>query len=401
MIDWVKIRVQSFDFNSILEHSDLDFVEQVSRKTGEVSQNRIEARYKGLTFVLIERKHLELTGSLHKFFNAISSPSITNPEGYNWNEYSFSDLKETIQWLCNFLDLEPEQFRIHNIEIGVNINHPDLSPNLILNGLLQFSTKPWIDMPSGTNVIGKQAILGNYRVKFYDKGTQAKIPDPILRYEIKVRKMVHLQSIGINSFVDLLDLSKFRQLGKMLMDSVSKVHLYQTGIDCQALTPSSKKFYRDSRHPTYWNDLHKEKRNSYKRKRTRYNKLVANHTEESTHKKLLSAIEEKVSQLCTNGPKNRTILTAFARSYGMEKPYHFIPLYIGLKENYEHSRDKEERQRKCKVCKRDISHKRKDAKFCSKRCRNAESNPRHNPKNYRNRKYGSEPGPVLFPDLYK
>jgi hypothetical protein len=68
----------------------------------------------------------------------------------------------------------------------------------------------------------------NYIIKMYDKGAQYRQPNNILRFEVKTKKMQHIQKTRIGNLEDLKDRSKLLILREILIDLFDKVQTLLT-----------------------------------------------------------------------------------------------------------------------------------------------------------------------------
>lgn len=159
----------------------------------------------------IPSEKLRISNSIHKLWNiAVNQSSIGN---HNYNDFTISDVKETIEYICNEFDIKAKEFEvIGRLEYGLNINISPLDPykDMISYYISQQSRHPKL---YGTffnrenKVIGASANFGQYRVKFYDKSTQSKLSNKgIVRYEIvnlKNRRYKDLLGKGLVTLKDL------------------------------------------------------------------------------------------------------------------------------------------------------------------------------------------------------
>ena len=114
MIDFVKIKIKDPDINELRNLPFLEWDELTNTRTGVVKE--YNAKFNGLTVVIINNQYTYISGSLHKYWN------ITNTgEDQNYNDFTFLSLVWTIQDICTRFSLNPVNCKIENIETGVNI----------------------------------------------------------------------------------------------------------------------------------------------------------------------------------------------------------------------------------------------------------------------------------------
>ena len=161
-------------------------------------------------------EELWIRNSLHKFYNAVVRPI---PIGQcNHNDFTVSNLIETIEYICKVLNRKPEDFELFGrFEFGVNINvspyRPieDIVSSYISHGTTSINRFHGHAKAKG-KITGASAYAYEYRVKFYDKSKQAEIhPKGILRYEICNHRVGRLK--------------KLLGISKVTLKAVSYTHL--------------------------------------------------------------------------------------------------------------------------------------------------------------------------------
>lgn len=391
VIDFVKIRIEGINPKDLEQHPVLQFVQDFCEKTGEMFPNKKRAEYHGLTVWIFDGRTVMLKGSLHKFWNELHGRTDKSGTGINWNDFPAEALQETILLLSELIGTPPDTFRLQNLEFGVNLIEPAHTPAKVLQSLLLHQHKPFDRMTGkvGRRSIGKEVSNQRYTIKIYNKGYQAGLVFKVLRYEIKTTRMEHLADAGIHNLADLLQPTRLASLQRILEASLDNILLHDPEVKAKDLTPATRKFWNATRHPTYWTDLRCLDRRKFERQRRRHRKIVEQTTPYGMLPDLKASIAKKWQDLLNNDPKNTTNLTDFVTKMGNQENDRFNTSSSMLNRSYELMPD----VRTCKSCGRDISHRRKNAVFCSsKACRNADSNPRNN----RKRKYGTELGLELF-----
>jgi hypothetical protein len=207
MIDYVKITINNSHLHERLlkeqpgDVSDLTFERGRDRYTSH--------KYRDLLFTLHDSGRVELSGSLHKYWN----------QGvHNWNDFTRVDLWDTIHDLCQWLQIEPREGELHNIEFGVNLQLP-FSPPELLRDLIAYKSYSFgrVSVPQGGTYY--QAKNFDCFVKCYDKGAQYRRPDHLLRFEVKVKSMRYLHGANVRTLHDLLSGSNLAVLGAMLCEA--------------------------------------------------------------------------------------------------------------------------------------------------------------------------------------
>ena len=133
-----------------------------------------------------------IKGSLHKFKNGGK---------HNYDDFPWYQVSETIDELSEVLGIDVRYLKLINLEWGVNIK-TEIAPKEIISGLVMHKGVRFEKMyvSPGTCYICAHA---QFSVKVYDKGTQYRLPENILRIEISSNKAAFINSFGIITLDDL------------------------------------------------------------------------------------------------------------------------------------------------------------------------------------------------------
>lgn len=116
MVDFVKAGIFDRALAADLKaHSLLSFKGQFDIKTGVANENDVTAKCENVQF-RIRGGYIEMTGSLHYLFN-----KLNNNGHQNYNDFSLSDIRWTIEYLRRTFNIDPQKMRVHNFEFGYNI----------------------------------------------------------------------------------------------------------------------------------------------------------------------------------------------------------------------------------------------------------------------------------------
>lgn len=202
MIDFVKLVINTKDLPArLLENQDLTFERKRDRYTSR--------RFRDLLLTVHDSGRVEVAGSLHKYWNH---------GAHNWNDFSRVDLWDTIHDFCGWLQVDPSECTLHNLEFGVNIPLP-FSPPELLRDLLGYKTYSFgrVSVPNAGTYY--QARTFDCYVKCYDKGAQYDRPGHLLRFEVKVKSMRFLSGANVRTLQDLLTGANLAVLGTMLFEA--------------------------------------------------------------------------------------------------------------------------------------------------------------------------------------
>ena len=163
MIDFIKIRVINTDPKVLLNNPLLEFKQEVSVKTGELSKN-VEAIYKGLKFIVYASGVIIVQGSLHKYMN--------NGK-HNYDDFYRSQLAQVISEFLSTFNLSDRNCTLVNVEVSANVIPPIPSKELI-NYMILHHRKvfKYGDVRNGHY---KQIAYREYILKAYDKSTQYQL----------------------------------------------------------------------------------------------------------------------------------------------------------------------------------------------------------------------------------
>ena len=167
-----------------MNNHSLDWINEVSNKNGEV--RKIHADISELK-IEVKGNYIELSGSLHKY----------HEEGFNFSDFNYQYLIETVLQVCEILQINPFKCPVRNVEFGVNII-PPIPTKCLIRQLIGHKTMTFTRMDSyGNKSLGKTVKHQQYQIKCYNKSKQFGLDKDVFRYEIRVKKMRHLEKIEI------------------------------------------------------------------------------------------------------------------------------------------------------------------------------------------------------------
>lgn len=285
---------------------ELDWTISVNENTGEV-KNTKTAKYNGLLFI-DKGNWLYFKGSLHNYFNSGM---------HNYNDFTYTDLENTVDDLNVRFGIDTNRTRLENVEFGVNIELP-YSPNIIIDSLVLHKGKPFNKFTIGRGV---ECNHTQYFIKVYNKGHQYELEKNLLRVEIKVIKMQYfkVRKIPIETIDDLLNRATLEALGKLLAQTIDEVLFTDLNlIKNDNLNDKEQLIIARGSNPKYWENLKPNsekfpqgnKDPKYKRQRKNYYKeLEQFEMILIKHSKLKTEIVKKVASKFTDlNSTKRTIL---------------------------------------------------------------------------------------------
>lgn len=200
------------------------------------------AEYFGLKFHLKKDK-IRLQGSVHKYRN----------EGkHNYDDFKAVDVAEVVRELSEHFEIDTSTTFLNNVEFGVNVVLP-FRVHVVLDNLIAHKGKPFkytVDDGMGYYQCEKTHFI----IKIYDKGKQHKLPENVLRFEIKVMRMQYLETKGIKLryLSDLLNMDIYEPLGNILTKVFEEILFGDNTINEYNLTTKELEKYLRGSNPTTW-----------------------------------------------------------------------------------------------------------------------------------------------------
>jgi hypothetical protein len=278
------------------------------------------------------------------------------------------------------------------------------NPDSIIRSLVSNSVgKPFSVMRSkDVNSLGVELVRSEYSIKIYNKSKQNKLPNNLLRFELKIKSGKYLRRLGIKVLSDLLNVEIMQGLSIVLINQFDDIVFKEPSIDMKLLSPAKQLFLLNAGTSDFWRDMNPKKRIRAKNK---LKKLTEQHGIGNLKSEIRELIISKWNSLCEDSSLENDLHKngyVFPNNFGPPinaKGVCFTNLDNVVKHELEHGSFE---VRKCKSCGRDISDQRKGSKFCSetrfgknaKQCRNKDSNHRNNYKTSLRRIYKF---PTLFP----
>lgn len=383
MIDYINTDLLTTP-EYLLSNQNLSFGANVDEQTGELIKNRHGfitkvANFGSMKITISTNAEtnytkIQLSGSLHKH----------KQQSVNFNDFTFNDVCNTIQELCQKLCLQPEKFVLRHIEYGVNIK-PVHTPLNLLNSIIAYKGKGYEKKEyKGTGYL-KKFCLSQYNLKIYDKSKQYDLPYNVLRYELKVFKMQFFENkkIQLKTFSDLLNSNTYSQLNSTIYSSIQDLYMFDYRINSNLITNLRERLVlTEGSNSEFWTNYRTSKTpKAFQKKVKRFKDLVKRYAPDNLQNYLLVEISNKWSELLNSTPNLPNV--EFSK----------VPIIYP----YIVSKNKPQIKSYCKTCGRDISDQKPNSVFCSekrfgpiaKRCRNRMSNLKRDEK----RKYR---GPTLF-----
>jgi len=354
---------------------------------------------------------LFVTGSLHKAYYV----------GCNYQAFTYKQLSEEIGNLCKGLKLSPNEFRLQNCEVGLNIPMSVAPIDFIRDSLVTFKRNAFQDYDMGRNGlrIGSYCQLSQFVLKVYDKGLLYSLPYNLMRIELRYTRMLPLNRLGIHTLDDLKNPYFVSKLRALLLTAWKNVTVYDIKVkpETMPLIASKRRLLEQGRFGKYWEGLAQESTGKYADRLKVFKQLVQEFGEQrhrqiaetlastwdtlqaENHRKLPvfpKVLKSKKSHDLTVKVKGKNI--GFSETgviFRVHKKGEAQELsYVQRKEETPPqappAREREPHanaERTCKSCGKDISRQKPRSLYCSAKyvgeraahgCRNATSNPINN-----------------------
>ena len=281
-------------------HPLLDFSGEFSRKNGDVRPFPRKASYKGLTIEIKSENYCKLSGSLHKFAH----------DRVNYTDFPFAGVVNAIQRLKDELGIEPEQAKLRNIEIGVNLTDLPIIPQNFIRSVLTHKGKVFSEMRNiHRQPIGIECYHQRYGIKIYDKGKQNRLPYPLLRFEIKYLKMHDLAKYGIVNLSDLAKPNVWPVFADQLTCRFAELLISDPTFRSEDLKVVERRNLAHYQNPKYWESLKREGVKKHDYHRRRYQQMIERYVANPIQPQIAEKCREKIASLSPDSEKNLAKLT--------------------------------------------------------------------------------------------
>ncbi len=289
MVDYVKIAIYNQQLiKRIWKNNRLTLYSEKEQTVRGRKKTYHKKTYLGLTFNLLEDR-LEITGSLHKYFN----------NGvHNANDFSITDCIQTVSELKEVFSLDLSQCKIVNLEFGLNLL-PDTDVqtiiyHLLLHGKNQFRPLPNLEHAKQAGSFNARGYLNEYKfIKAYAKGFEPFkgrfYCDPnTFRFEVKSKQSKCINRWGIFTLEDLTNLEVYNVLAEELINEWSVVLLLDDDLPDNHEVAKYKSL-------DFWEEALNGKRNSFSRAKRNYLKALKEYPD-NLHHSIHSLLLNKLNQ---------------------------------------------------------------------------------------------------------
>lgn len=295
MLDFIKIYTETKE--SLENRIKNDFPDSETRCSLDYFTGQVQypcRRYFENIEVRITDKLGIIRNSIHKFFNLKN-----RYDDNNYTDFYYSDIHTAFEQLQNDLNEDISDYKITNLEFGLNI-HTSLSPKSMLeNNFIMFNFDEFNQKDTFKNKgMYKQYNRSEYYVKIYDKGLQYKLPYNLLRVEIKIIDSKLLKKkFGIYTVKDLFEKSRIELMFKFLLGCFNEINIVDSS-STYKMTDTEKMFFELGKSPHFWREIKNNKSSSYYyAQRARYNRLLEKYQMDTIKQELRDLLITKFQTL--------------------------------------------------------------------------------------------------------
>lgn len=337
------------------------------------------AEYLGLTFRLKNGK-IKLQGSLHKYRNLGK---------HNYDDFRAMDVAEVVHELERNFKIDLYSTVLNNVEFGVNVVLP-FGVNVVLDNLITYKGKHF-EYREEKGESYYQCKRTKFIIKIYDKTKQYKLPNNVLRFEIKVTAMQYLEPKGVKLryLSDLLNMAIYEPLGNILTEVFEEILFGDNTINESDLNTRELETYLRGSNPKAWRPQKGEKeRKRLQRLENEFKSILERHRTgvdfRSTVSNLIRAKSLELSQISQNSNDGYNVFALGLFPYSTTEKDNgksqVVP-NINISHNRHLGQCTNDKINKCASCRKVL--KDNQITYCSDRCkiekdgRNGKSNPRH------------------------
>jgi len=359
MLDFVSIQapLTDSDVDRLLSTAQFHFDRNPGKfnpTTGEIIERKgfMIGKKNGLILCLINTKIgwvLRLRGSIHDYSN-----------GNNYSDLFLKNVQSTINSISTKLGITASSMRLVTLEVGCTIQ-VSKKPEEIFDRYISRGKKFFSEM-HGDKFRGVHCENSETTLKCYDTGAKHALKDIYLfKFELKIKDMRFLQARGIPKLYlsSLQDLKIAKELSRVVLDEFDKIFKIDF-IRPQTLSVAKQRIFNQKSQISFWKDM--RLKNAAKTNDTLYNFKVwqEKYRDKDFHGEIRAKLEKKFALLLSE----------------VEQPLpNSSPFNLSEIRALNEIQAQRLKNRQCVICGNDISHARKDAKTCSRFCRNRLSNP--------------------------
>ncbi|EKT4553153.1 hypothetical protein JE945_002336 [Flavobacterium psychrophilum] len=242
--------------------------------------------------IVINEKGGYVKNSLHKLNNLLMTG-----EEQNYNDFGYSELCAITDYLKdNVIDVM--ETKLTQLEYGFNINVPRSAESIIKETVLMHNLKRHTAL---RKFDGKGLLLefeyDNFIIKIYDKAKQYSLDENKLRFEIKFKKAIEFNKLGVYNLTDLKNKEILGNLFKYLMKRLNELIIvdnYSENLEIEKTDIDKLNAYSSF---MFWETMTRKTRNDKSEFKTDYFKLLEKYDLLKTKNMLKNQLVQKFEKL--------------------------------------------------------------------------------------------------------
>ena len=241
-----------------------------------------------------------MSGSLHKFAHG----------GINYTDFPYIGVFNAIQQIKDELGIDPEQAKLRNLEIGINLTGLPIASQKFIRSVLTHKGKAFSEMRNiHRQPIGIECYHQRYGIKIYNKENQNRLLYPVLRFEIKYLKMHDLARHGIVNLSDLTNPYVWPVFVEQITQRFDELLISDPTLQPKDLKPAERRKLAYYQNPKYWENLKEESSKGHDYHRQRYRELIEQYVANPVQSTIAKKCCEKITSLLPNDGKSLAKLT--------------------------------------------------------------------------------------------
>lgn len=220
MLDFVRFRVGDKNAFELIneERGLIQLNSTFNRFTGVISDYPKKGKLHNLE-ITVTSEYAYIEGSLHKFFNHQKGLKNTN-----YDDFGFDNCLLTINWICEYFQIDKKKTVITNLEFGFNIHTEYIVNEIIKDNIVMWNFDTHNErIKYKSNGVSKEFGLNEYKLKIYAKGEESKIGmSNLMRIELKITATRILNRLNIFSLADI-NLKAFESLFNEFLKQFDKL----------------------------------------------------------------------------------------------------------------------------------------------------------------------------------
>jgi hypothetical protein len=276
MIDFLKLETYAISqidyFKSLTMLEWVSDIDKINNFDNEVITTKKVKQYKGIYFCFYSTK-LEILIKPHYYFNN---------NLHNANDFRIIDCINILVEIRNVLKIQLQEFKVINIEYGLNVISPinikDLITYLAYHEKNEFRTDVGLAYSKKSYSINANGTANQYKIiKAYAKGLQFPKYANIntFRFEVKSKKSRFINKLDIYNADDLLDPIVYLAMAESIINEFEKVLILDCATNFKILSQKELSKIAKYNNPMEWYRINNlPNRNSFSKNKEIYNKLI-------------------------------------------------------------------------------------------------------------------------------